>query len=127
LLIARLCGSSDEAAARLRRLGCFASVGVAILDDEAARGENIGKPRSGILLAQQIRGGDSFDVPSWADVIVCDLSRVDANELDLGKVTCPVLMYRGADSSASPEQARAACDKLQRDLAPIGQFAGYLV
>ncbi|MCH8923371.1 MAG: hypothetical protein IIA67_09530 [Planctomycetes bacterium] len=127
LLIARLAGRSDDAAARLRRLGCFASVAVVILDDEAARGENIGKPRSGILLAQQIRAGGSFDLPPWADVIVCDLSQADAGEFDISQVTCPVLMYRGADSPTSPQQARAACDQLQRDLAPLGQFAGYLV
>lgn len=127
LLIARLSESADNAGERLRRLGCFASVGIVILDDEAASVENIGKPRSGVLLAQQIRSGGPFDMRPWADVIVCDLSQVDANELDLSKVTCPVLMYRSADSPASPPQARAACDRLQRDLAPFGQFAGYLV
>ena len=124
LLIARLAGRSDDAAARLRRLGCFSSVAVVILDDEAARGENIGKPRSGILLAQQIRSGDSPDLPPWADVVVCDLSHDDANEFDLSQVTFPVLMYRGADSPTPPQPARSACDQLQRDLAPLGQFAG---
>lgn len=127
LLIARLSGSADDAAARLRQLGRFASIGIVILDDEAARVENIGKPRSGVLLAQQIRSGGAFDVRPWADVIVCDLSQAAAEEFDLGKVTCPVLMYRGEDSPASPKQARAVCDRLQRDLAAVGQFAGYLV
>ena len=127
LLIARLSESADNVAPRLRRLGCFASVGIVILEDEAASVENIGKPRSGVLLAQQIHSGGPFDMRPWADVIVCDLSQVDANELDLSEVTCPVLMYRGDDSAVAPEEARAACDRLQRDLAPVGQFAGYLV
>jgi hypothetical protein len=127
LLIARLSRSSDDVGAELRRLGRFTSIGIVILDGEAAHVENIGNPRSGLLLAQQIRSGGSFDMRPWADVIVCDLSQVDAEKFDLNEVTCPVLMYRGDDSPASSVQARAACDRLQRDLAPVGQFAGYLV
>ena len=127
LLIVHVSGSASDAASRLRHLGCFASVGMVILDDEAARGESIRRPRSGVLLAQRVRGGGSFDMRPWADVIVCDLSRADADEFDISEVNCPVLMYRGDESSSSPQQARAACDRLQRDLAPVGQFAGYLV
>ena len=120
LLITR---SSNE----VQRLGRFASVGIVILDDEAASGESIGKSRSGVLLAQQIHGGGPFSVKAWADVIVCDLSHVRVEDIDLTNVHCPVLAYREDDSHPSAEDARAACDKLQRDLAPVGQFAGYLV
>ena len=127
LLIARLAAPSADAAKQLRRLGRFASVAVVILDDEAACGEDIGKPRSGVLLAQQIHSGGSPDLRPWADVIVCDLSQADAADVHLTEVKCPVLMYRGDDSPTSPQQARISCDKLQRDLAPVGQFAGYLV
>lgn len=38
-----------------------------------------------------------------------------------------VIAYRPLAEAADPATARAACDRLQRDLAPYGQFAGYIV
>lgn len=39
----------------------------------------------------------------------------------------PVIMDRPLPQPLGLADARAACDKLQADLAPIGQFAGYIV
>ena len=39
----------------------------------------------------------------------------------------PIIVYRLAEPTLSLPEARAACDKLQADLAPVGQFAGYQV
>ena len=36
-------------------------------------------------------------------------------------------MHRVLSLPVEMSEARVACDKLQADLAPIGQFAGYIV
>jgi hypothetical protein len=46
----------------------------------------------------------------------------------LTALNVPLLVFRpAAKMNHSIGQARAACDKLQAELAPIGQFAGYIV
>jgi hypothetical protein len=44
----------------------------------------------------------------------------------LGEFQGPIIAYRIGEFGTL-SQARAACDKLQADLAPYGQFAGYIV
>jgi hypothetical protein len=39
----------------------------------------------------------------------------------------PIVAVRRLDQKLPLADARAACDALQRDLAGIGQFAGYVV
>ena len=42
-------------------------------------------------------------------------------------VALPVVVFRPLERQCSVDEARAACDRLQRDLAPLGQYAGYIV
>ena len=49
------------------------------------------------------------------------------DEDDVAAVPKPVVAARYLDSPLTLAEARAACDALQRDLAPLGQFAGYVV
>ncbi len=65
-----------------------------------------------------------------------DLNEFDASLPVLGKAdradalqaeNLPVIIHRSLSHPLEIAQARAACDKLQADLAPIGQFAGYIV
>ncbi len=39
----------------------------------------------------------------------------------------PIVAVRRLSQPAKIEEQRAACDALQRDLAPFGDFAGYIV
>lgn len=51
----------------------------------------------------------------------------DADENAMKALESPALIDRSISTPKSFIEARAACDKLQADLAPIGQFAGYIV
>ncbi|MBC7855309.1 MAG: hypothetical protein IAF94_17920 [Pirellulaceae bacterium] len=65
-----------------------------------------------------------------------EMDEFDASTLLLGKaeradalqtVNLPVIIHRSLSHPLEIAEARAACDKLQADLAPYGQFAGYIV
>jgi hypothetical protein len=57
---------------------------------------------------------------------------VPANELaaraeSLRKLAVPIIAIRPSGSFPDLAAARRACDHLQGELAPLGQFAGYIV
>jgi hypothetical protein len=64
---------------------------------------------------------------SWADLLIvnADTPELVTEGMTYGEI--PIVAYRGLRPSADLPTARAACDALQRDLAPLGQFAGYVV
>lgn len=80
-----------------------------------------------LLLAQPIGRHDLLVRKPWAHLMLAEtvepmlLRQVAA----LGEI--PILVSRPLAAPLPIDQARAACDTLQRDLAPLGQFAGYIV
>ena len=66
-------------------------------------------------------------VPDWAQLAICSAVSIDFFAAAIRDCQLPVIAVRQISPNASIPQARAACDRLQFDLAPIGQFAGYLV
>jgi hypothetical protein len=58
--------------------------------------------------------------------VIVEISDIDsltaARQLQL-----PIIVYRPHADAQTAEQARAACDQLQREAAPLGDFAGYFV
>jgi hypothetical protein len=63
----------------------------------------------------------------WVDVLLVRLDDLPALAKIADDIDLPILVSRPLDSPLPLDQARAACDALQRDLAPLGQFAGYIV
>lgn len=77
------------------------------------------------------RRSDVLSIASLGSTGADAANIVLANEADVatiasGETTRPVFVKRVIDS-ASAADMRQACDKLQRDLAKHGQFAGYIV
>lgn len=70
---------------------------------------------------------DRSTVPGWADATWRQLR----NPADVSKWTTgiqrPLVVVRRSTGVALPAQLRAACDRLQSDLADAGEFAGYVV
>lgn len=65
--------------------------------------------------------------PCRADALMIEASQLAAGA-DVGALPdIPVVVRRAVESSDDVALLRAACDRLQRDLAPAGDFAGYLV
>jgi hypothetical protein len=65
-------------------------------------------------------------VPDWAQLAICSAVSTDFFAAAVRNCQLPIIAVRQISPNASIPQARAASDRLQFDLAPVGQFAGYL-
>jgi hypothetical protein len=63
----------------------------------------------------------------WADLLFASAVNLNWIASVMTQSHLPVLATRPLAAPLELASARAACDALQRDLAPIGQFAGYIV
>ncbi len=106
----------------IRRLAQHAAVGLIVIGEEFAYDT---QPRSwapNIVFVQRING-PSWSPRPWANALLCPADQV----ADVMKVTpLPVIACRPAVSN-NVAQRRALCDALQRDLAGMGDIAGYIV
>lgn len=114
--------SEAECLCEAKRLAKFPSLAIANLGRPA---ENIRKlmPNVVVTCISELRG---FAKPVLQGILVYRSQNL--SELaTLMSLNVPLVVDRSIGPNQSVEQARAACDKLQADLAPIGQFAGYIV
>jgi hypothetical protein len=80
-----------------------------------------------ILLGQWVNDTTVRAIAGWADLLVCG---PDVRLLSEAHQLLParsVLSWRPVASPQSVAHARAACEQLQRDLAPRFDLSGYLV
>ena len=59
--------------------------------------------------------------------VVCVVEDLQAFAAFAAECKVPVIAYRPLEASEEFDDARAACDRLQRDLAGGGDYAGYMV
>jgi hypothetical protein len=126
VVLAAAMSSTDGAiTAQLRRLAQWPSVALAILDVPARiaveEGPQWRHAAPNLLLAARLNRDES-DLPQWARLAV-----VDESHPAVEYVAAPLIVSRRRHPFASIDEARAACDGLQRDMAPRGDFAGYLI
>jgi len=126
-LIADLRRVSGRIEEEMRRLNCHPSVMIAVLSSDQI--QNTGLKNSQLLAAQHVTA-DTREAE--IDLAACDLLAVEfaSNESPPGWLAgCgkPVIAIRRGETYAELTAGRAACDRLQADLAPQFNFAGYLV
>lgn len=122
LLLAEVTGTAAELTARLRRLGRWPAVAMAIVDSPDDLPADLGRVAPNLLLIQSISPGDVPRPAPWARIALCDEddpARLAALNSALG---LPIVVRRRMGRAADPVAARAECDRLQRDLA--GRFEG---
>lgn len=130
LLVGHLTGDSEPTLARLEQLARWPAVGMVLIDtalDEATLVAN--RPRN-VLLGQRLRVDETepeFRPAPWADFIVGDVDDPAFFAEQTKDLQLPVVACRQAEGELSPQEIRTACEQLQQDLAPQGDFAGYLV
>jgi hypothetical protein len=66
-------------------------------------------------------------LPYWAQLAVFRVDSIETFRETARDCTIPILAVRQSEGNLSLTEARAACDRLQFDVAPIGQFSGYFV
>ena len=123
LLLAALSG--DDLLVELDRLSRWPAVGIAVLPRYARLPES--RLLKNLLLAEHFGSQEPLDPSPWAQLVVVDVA--DAVEFSQRAASCalPILARRPAPEQLNVAEARGACDALQRELAPFGDFAGYLV
>jgi hypothetical protein len=65
-------------------------------------------------------------LPDWAEVVLVEARDEHSLSSSLRPADRPVIAVRPLETPLDIVEARAACDALQRDLAAVSQFAGYI-
>ena len=79
-----------------------------------------------LLLAQHILAGEPPDLKPWAQLALAELSNPAQFVRTAAQCRSPLIACRNGQPDSLPA-GRLACDILQRDLAPYGDVAGYIV
>jgi len=118
-------GGPAEIMERLREISKFPGAGMAIVRGELPFDFKRSQVAPNLLLAQAVRV-EEMVLPPWAQFLWAEFDD-EAVLSRLLSANAPVVAVRYLTGPRPLDQARAACDQLQRDLAGIGQFAGYVV
>lgn len=108
----------------LAQLSDYAAVSMVLFQQDAALPAEIAHVAPNILLVKRIN--HLADMQDWVQAAWIDATDIDGFARLVASINTPIIAvrrYRGT----SLAEARAAVDTLQADLAPIGQFAGYVV
>jgi len=100
------------------------SITIVLLQSDQVPPPETKKEYPSLCLAQRVARAEM--VAPWADVAWMNVGSVDEFAEHSRDITLPIIAVRRYHGSSLAE-ARAAIDTLQADLAPIGQFAGYVV
>jgi hypothetical protein len=127
LNVAKIAAPPAAIATELRRLAKWPAVAMAIVDhgvDESSLGE---RPPRHLLIGERFARGEACHASAWAKVVLCETA--DPADVSARTAGCevPVIVIQSHSTWPSLEAARAGCDRLQRDLAAYGDFAGYCV
>lgn len=122
-------GSADEAASQLERLARHAAVAIAVVDGNLdTPAERLHNAAPNILLFQPMSPDEGIWRPApWAQGIMTPIMQPASFALAASSCQLPILAARPFGATDDLAAARAACDDLQRDLAPYCQCAGYIV
>ncbi len=130
-LVADVAEDSGDLLSTFRELSWQPAVALVLLNrDQIAEDHARAGRRMNLLLAQRIRLGETAkesDVAAAADVIAVELDDRDRRPAWMARATKPVIAIRRAEVYADLYEARAACDRLQAELAPEFNLAGYFV
>jgi hypothetical protein len=127
LSVEHIGGSVAQITSSLRQLALHPAVTFAVIDGHLPADFKPTAIAPNILLAQKRQKSEPFTTQPWAQAIWADAEDAPALDSMLRATDRPIVAVRYLTSPVPLDQARAACDLLQRDLAPIGQFAGYNV
>ena len=113
--------------AQLRHIAGFPAVAVVVLAEGSLADESALRAVPNLILAQSLVPGHHHAVMPWAKVFWACAQNPQALAQFAATADLPIVAVRTLQSPVPLGDARSACDNLQRDLAPLGQFAGYVV
>jgi hypothetical protein len=111
----------------LARLSHHSAVFLAILPEGVSATQELRGLAPNLLLAERAQSVAIVQVSPDADCVWLDANDLDAFAAAARMTTLPVIAHRALGATRSLSESRRACDDLQRDLAAIGDFAGYVI
>jgi hypothetical protein len=127
LLVADLTEEGNTPIDSLRRISRWPAVGFAILPRRAAISASQIAEIPNLLLGQFVPADQSIAIAPWADLLFVETNQPELFANKIGGIDLPVVAVRPHANTHNIEHARAECDILQSELAPFGDFAGYVV
>jgi hypothetical protein len=130
LLVGQLSGESENALAHLEELARWPAVGMVLMDTALDEATLVASRPRNVLLGQRLRVDETmteFQPAQWADFVVGDVDDPALFVTQTKTLHLPVVACRQGGAALSPQDIRTACEQLQQELAPHGDFAGYLV
>ncbi len=109
----------------IHRLSRWPAVGMVVLPSRTTL--DLAGLAHNLLLAERFRPDQLIVPAAWADAAVCDVADPHDWTARIANCKVPVIAARPSANPASVAEARALCDRLQRDLADRGEIAGYIV
>lgn len=117
---------ANNAVEQLRDLAHWPSVAVVVLDRNVA-GAGLQQVAPNVILAQAFEVGERIELASWAQLAVCFVGDIAEFARRIQGLALPLIACRPLPEPVGVVDARAACDRLQRDLARHCDLAGYIV
>ncbi|MDA1052123.1 MAG: hypothetical protein O3C40_16810 [Planctomycetota bacterium] len=125
LLVAEL--TSGDLLQELRRLSHWPASAIAILPSECDVTKELRAAVPNLLFAERIDLSTAIAPADWTQVVFCDETNQQQLRDALTQMPLPIVAERRLNGGYTLKEARRECDHLQRDLAPLGDFAGYIV
>lgn len=118
--------AEEKLIAEVARVGRWPAVAVVVLDGDVPACKDLQRAARNTLLAQRVTSGElsATSLRPWADLLWWEVSRVEA-AIVCPSHNLPLIVYRPAAEAATIAERRLNCDRLQAELAPLGDFAGY--
>jgi hypothetical protein len=110
----------------VRRLASFPAVGIVLLPASCKDVASLKSVAPNLLFAQAVQN-DMAAAEEGPHFLLYDASRPDLLPSQLAASPRPIVAVRRVAERGSFIDNRAACDRLQSDLATLGDFAGYVV
>jgi hypothetical protein len=108
----------------LKTIATYPSSPIVVLPQAAVLTRQHRHDAPNLVFAQRLE--DRIDPAVWADAVWVEFEEIEDFARRIEGINLPIVAVR-RHRGASLAAARAAVDTLQADLAPIGQFAGYVV
>ncbi len=117
---------AQQVRSEVARLARWPSLAIIVLDHQLVIDTDLRRLARNTLFAQRCRGTELFIECPWAHVVWWEIETIDSN-LRPPATDRPVIVYCRREGYATIQEGRAACDRVQAQLAELGDFAGYFV
>jgi hypothetical protein len=127
-LVPILGGGQDQLLYELRQVARWASVAmVMIRADRVIDADELLSAALNVTLGQLILPREPLSLEPWANAVMSFANKPECFANQFADCHLPVLACGRYDELTTLSAARRDCDRLQADLAPYGDFAGYII